>query len=25
MANVLTVSEDLGVLVQWVLGRLQAR
>src|ERR1700733_4591800 len=24
MANVLTVSEDLGVLVQWVLGRLQA-
>ena len=25
MANVLTVSEDLGVLVQWVLGRLEAR
>jgi hypothetical protein len=25
MANVLNVSEDLGVLVQWVLGRLQAR
>jgi hypothetical protein len=25
MANVLTVSEDLGVLVQWVLGRMQAR